>query len=50
MRGQHMDAADVFRNELLRYDGRSDGVPTETGWFCPDQTSAESDVGRLALI
>lgn len=33
-------------------DGRSDlhVVPTETGWFLLDQTSAESDVGQLARI
>lgn len=47
-----MDTADDYGNGLLRYDGRSDVhvVPTETGWFRPDKTSAESDVGRLVRI
>lgn len=44
-----MDTADVYRNGLLMYDGRSDMhvVPTETGWFRLDQTSAKYDVGRI---
>lgn len=47
-----MDTADVYRNGLLRYDGRSDmhAEPTGTGWFRLDQTSVESAVGRLARI
>ncbi len=47
-----MDTADVYRNGLLMYDGRSDvrAVRTETGWFRLDQTSAGSDVGRLARV
>lgn len=51
-RAQHMDTADVDRNGVLMYDGRSGMyvVPTETGWSRLDQTSAKSDVGRLARI
>lgn len=41
-----MDTADVYRDGLSMYDGRSDMhvVPTKTGWFRLDQTSAPSDV------
>lgn len=47
-----MATAGVYGKALLMYDGRSDVhvAPTETGWFRLDQTSAGSDVGRLARI
>lgn len=45
-----MDTADVYRSGLLMYDGRSDMhvVPTETGWFRLDQTSAEIRRGTIS--